>query len=80
MFKAKRLAILRIMRPSSLTLWYPRDKLQSRLGIFFGSASLAGAFSGLLAYAIGFMSGVGGRLGWAWIFISPVSIIGKHQF
>ncbi|KAM6495346.1 MFS general substrate transporter [Amanita muscaria] len=52
-----------------LTLWYPRDKLQSRVGIFFGSATLAGAFSGLFAYWIGFMSGVGGRLGWAWIFI-----------
>ncbi|KIL65350.1 hypothetical protein M378DRAFT_105323 [Amanita muscaria Koide BX008] len=52
-----------------LTIWYPRDKLQSRVGIFFGSATLAGAFSGLFAYWIGFMSGVGGRLGWAWIFI-----------
>lgn len=32
-------------------------------------ATLAGAFSGLLAYAIGFMSGVGGYAGWRWIFI-----------
>ena len=37
--------------------------------MFYGSASLAGAFSGLLAYGIGFMSGLGGLLGWSWIFV-----------
>lgn len=52
-----------------LTFWYPRDKLQMRIGLIFGSASLAGAFSGILAYAIGFMSGTGGLLGWSWIFV-----------
>ncbi|KAF8585716.1 MFS general substrate transporter [Ramaria rubella] len=52
-----------------LSLWYPRHELQYRVGIFFGAASLAGAFSGLLAFAIGFMSGVGGLEGWSWIFI-----------
>jgi len=52
-----------------LTFWYPRDKLQLRISLFYGSASLAGAFSGLLAYGIGFMSGLGGLLGWSWIFI-----------
>jgi MFS family permease len=52
-----------------LTCWYPRSKLQARIGWFLGSASLAGAFSGLLAYAVGFMSGDGGHLGWSWIFI-----------
>ncbi|RDB15711.1 High-affinity nicotinic acid transporter [Hypsizygus marmoreus] len=52
-----------------LTLWYPRFMLQYRIGLFFGAASIAGAFSGLLAYGISFMSGVGGLLGWSWIFI-----------
>uniref|UniRef100_A0A8H7XRE6 MFS general substrate transporter n=1 Tax=Psilocybe cubensis TaxID=181762 RepID=A0A8H7XRE6_PSICU len=52
-----------------LTLWYPRHMLQFRIGIFFGAASLAGAFSGLLAYGISFMSGTAGLLGWSWIFI-----------
>ncbi|GAA5932880.1 hypothetical protein JCM1841_004624 [Sporobolomyces salmonicolor] len=52
-----------------LSLWYPRHISQSRVAFFFGAATLAGAFSGLLAYAIGHMSGVGGYNGWRWIFI-----------
>ncbi|GAA5821794.1 hypothetical protein JCM10212_005332 [Sporobolomyces blumeae] len=52
-----------------LSLWYPRHRSQSRVGFFFGSATIAGAFSGLLAYGIGHMDGVGGKGGWAWIFI-----------
>ncbi|RPD60527.1 MFS general substrate transporter [Lentinus tigrinus ALCF2SS1-6] len=51
------------------TLWYPRNMIQTRLGIFWGGATLAGAFSGLLAYGISFMSGTVGLLGWSWIFI-----------
>ncbi|KAJ7733613.1 MFS general substrate transporter, partial [Mycena olivaceomarginata] len=34
-----------------------------RIGLFFGAASLAGAFSGALAYGISFMSGTRGLLG-----------------
>jgi len=52
-----------------LTLWYPRHMLQYRIGIFFGAASIAGAFSGLLAFGISFMAGTAGLLGWSWIFI-----------
>ncbi|KAI0816946.1 MFS general substrate transporter [Trametes gibbosa] len=52
-----------------LTLWYPRHMIQYRIGIFFGGATLAGAFSGLLAFGISFMSGTAGLLGWSWIFI-----------
>ena len=44
--------------------------LQFRVGIFFGGATLAGAFSGLLAFGISFMSGKAGLLGWSWIFVS----------
>ncbi|KIJ54749.1 hypothetical protein M422DRAFT_152666 [Sphaerobolus stellatus SS14] len=52
-----------------LTIWYPRRELQYRIGLFFGAASVAGAFSGLLAFGISFLKGKGGLLGWSWIFI-----------
>ncbi|EKM58174.1 uncharacterized protein PHACADRAFT_252274 [Phanerochaete carnosa HHB-10118-sp] len=52
-----------------LASFYPRQRLQLRISIFFAAASLAGAFSGLLAAAIIKMEGVGGKNGWAWIFI-----------
>ncbi|KAF8063507.1 MFS general substrate transporter [Lyophyllum atratum] len=52
-----------------LTLWYPRYKLQYRIGLFYGAASVAGAFSGLFAYFISFLNGKGGLMGWSWIFI-----------
>ncbi|KAH8647377.1 major facilitator superfamily domain-containing protein [Xylariales sp. PMI_506] len=52
-----------------LTLWYKRYEYQRRFSFFYASASLAGAFSGLLAFAIEKMDGIGGRTGWQWIFI-----------
>jgi len=52
-----------------LTNWYKREEIQLRQALFFSAASIAGAFSGLLAFAIGKMDGVGGKNGWAWIFI-----------
>jgi MFS family permease len=52
-----------------LSFFYPRQQLQWRISAFFSMASLSGAFSGLLAYGIVNMHGVGGRPGWAWIFI-----------
>ncbi|KAI0274731.1 MFS general substrate transporter [Gloeopeniophorella convolvens] len=52
-----------------LSCWYKRSELGSRVAVFFSSATVAGAFSGLLAAAIHNMDGIGGRPGWAWIFI-----------
>ncbi|KAI0672087.1 MFS general substrate transporter [Trametes maxima] len=52
-----------------LSLWYPRHMLQWRIGLFWGGATFSGAFTGLLAYGISFMSGKAGLLGWSWIFI-----------
>ncbi|KAI0690801.1 MFS general substrate transporter [Cytidiella melzeri] len=52
-----------------LSSFYPKQKLQLRISLFFVSTTLAGAFSGLLASAIVHMDGVGHKPGWAWIFI-----------
>lgn len=50
-------------------MWYCRHEIQFRQALFFSAASIAGAFSGLLAYGIAHMDGVGGLEGWRWIFI-----------
>jgi len=52
-----------------LTMWYCRHEIQLRQTLFFSAASIAGAFSGLLAFGISKMDGVGGQEGWRWIFI-----------
>ncbi|KJA21187.1 hypothetical protein HYPSUDRAFT_42307 [Hypholoma sublateritium FD-334 SS-4] len=51
------------------SVYYRRHERSWRVAIFFGGAALAGAFGGILAYAIGKMDGIGGRKGWEWIFI-----------
>lgn len=52
-----------------LTLFYTKREIALRVGYLFVSAALAGAFGGLLGYAIGFMDGVAGQRGWRWILI-----------
>ncbi|KAH8894561.1 MFS general substrate transporter [Thozetella sp. PMI_491] len=49
--------------------WYPPHKTQTRIAIFYTASAASGAFSGLLAYAIVKMDGVGGYEGWRWIFL-----------
>lgn len=55
-------------------MYYKRYELQWRLNLFFCGAILAGAFSGLLAYAIANLDGLGGYGGWRWIFIMFVAL------
>ncbi|EME38802.1 hypothetical protein DOTSEDRAFT_29003 [Dothistroma septosporum NZE10] len=52
-----------------LSCWYKRSELGLRLAIFFANTALAGSFGGLLAAAIANMDGLGGKAGWAWIFV-----------
>ncbi|MCJ1448383.1 MAG: hypothetical protein MMC23_008898 [Stictis urceolatum] len=52
-----------------LSCWYKRSEFGIRSAIFFSGAALAGSFGGLLAYGIEQMAGIGGKGGWAWIFI-----------
>jgi len=50
-------------------MWYKRSEAQRRYSFFFSSTTLAGAFGGLLASAIGKMEGIRGYNAWRWIFI-----------
>lgn len=45
------------------------DELQMRVACFYSASAAAGAFSGLLAFAIAKLDGVGGYRGWRWIFM-----------
>jgi MFS family permease len=55
-----------------LSCWYKRSEFGIRAAIFFSAAAFAGSFGGLLAAAINKMAGIGGKPGWAWIFILEV--------
>ena len=46
-----------------------RYDLQKRYSAFYGISCVVATFSGILAYGIGKMSGLGGLSGWRWIFI-----------
>ncbi|KAJ7611763.1 major facilitator superfamily domain-containing protein [Roridomyces roridus] len=66
-----------------LSCFYPRLKLQTRVSGFLSTASLAGAFGGILAYGIIQLNGKHGHSGWQWIFIIEgviTSFIGLISF
>ncbi|KAF9956526.1 hypothetical protein BGZ72_002697 [Mortierella alpina] len=52
-----------------ISLFYSRGEQALRNGLFFSTATMAGAFGGVLAYGISRMEGVQGLHGWQWIFI-----------
>ncbi|PNP80077.1 hypothetical protein FNYG_06787 [Fusarium nygamai] len=52
-----------------LTFWYKHDERSVRVAFILASATLAGAFGGAIAYAIGHMNGTAGLSGWRWLFI-----------
>ena len=52
-----------------LSAFYKRHAMQFRFSMMFSVTSLAGAFSGLLAFAIQHLNGKHGIAGWQWIFI-----------
>lgn len=53
---------------------YSRTPFHHSISAFFSAASISGAFSGLLAFGIIHMNGIGNRHGWAWIFILEGSV------
>lgn len=52
-----------------MAFWYKPSELPQRIAIFYSVGQLSSALSGLLAYAISFMDGLGGLPGWRWLFI-----------
>jgi sugar phosphate permease len=52
-----------------LTHWYSPTEIHGRLTMFYSGASLASAFSGLLAYGIGHLDYTWGYRGWRFIYI-----------
>lgn len=52
-----------------MATYYKRHEFQKRFSTFWCAGLVAGAFGGLLAYAITFMDGTAGYSGWRWIFI-----------
>ncbi|KAJ7271175.1 MFS transporter [Mycena rebaudengoi] len=52
-----------------LTFWYRKEERSMRFAFILASATLAGAFGGAIAYAVGHMNGAGGLAAWRWLFI-----------
>ena len=52
-----------------MSMYYKRHEFQKRFSLFWCAGLIAGAFSGLLAYALVHMDGVRGYAGWRWILI-----------
>ncbi|KAI0470106.1 MFS general substrate transporter [Xylariaceae sp. FL0804] len=52
-----------------MAFWYKPSELPQRVAVFYSVGQLSSALSGLLAYAIGFMDGLGGLPGWRWLFL-----------
>lgn len=52
-----------------MSMYYKRHDFQKRFSLLWVAGLVAGAFGGLLAYALYHMHGLGGYAGWRWIFI-----------
>ncbi|OBT71317.1 hypothetical protein VF21_09122 [Pseudogymnoascus sp. 05NY08] len=52
-----------------ISAWYARFDIQKRYAVFYLSGTVLSGFSGILAYGIQQMDGLGEYSGWRWIFI-----------
>lgn len=64
LYKASVQLVCRALHPVLISSF--RRERRTRVAIFFGGAALAGAFGGILAFAINKMDGIDGRAGWQW--------------
>jgi hypothetical protein len=53
----------------TITRWYKSDETSKRFSFYFIGNMFAGACSGLIAYGILHMRGIGGLAGWQWLFL-----------
>jgi MFS family permease len=52
-----------------MAFWYKPVEMPYRIALFYAVGQVSSALSGLLAYAVGFMDGLGNIAGWRWLFI-----------
>ncbi|KAI1776122.1 major facilitator superfamily domain-containing protein [Hypoxylon cercidicola] len=52
-----------------LSMWYTPTELATRMAIFYGANTGAGAFGGVIAYGVGNLDGVNGWRAWKWLFL-----------
>lgn len=52
-----------------LSMWYTPRELGTRMSIFYGANTAAGAFGGVIAYGVGNLDGAHGMRAWKWLFL-----------
>ncbi|KAF4452352.1 hypothetical protein F53441_4804 [Fusarium austroafricanum] len=52
-----------------ISFWYRANERSIRLAFIYSTATLAGAFGGLIAYGISHLNKASGLSGWRWLFI-----------
>ncbi|KAK3621894.1 hypothetical protein LTR56_013412 [Elasticomyces elasticus] len=52
-----------------LSMWYTPRELATRMAIFYGANTAAGAFGGVVAYGVGNLHGANGWPAWKWLFL-----------
>ncbi|KAH7137457.1 MFS transporter [Dactylonectria estremocensis] len=52
-----------------VSFWYRANERSIRLAFIYSTATLAGAFGGLIAYGISHLNGLAGHSAWRWLFI-----------
>ncbi|CAK4033748.1 mfs nicotinic acid transporter [Lecanosticta acicola] len=52
-----------------LSMWYTPRELATRMAIFYGANTAAGAFAGVIAYGVGNLDGQHGMRAWKWLFL-----------
>jgi MFS family permease len=52
-----------------LSMWYKPKELATRMSIFYGANTAAGAFGGVIAYGVGNLDYVHGWRAWRWLFL-----------